>query len=405
MRTSCRSRGAVAPLVAVLFVVLMGFTALAVDVGYIFNSRGEMQNAVDAGALAGAGALQISQAEADTRARQATTSNGVAGALVAESEVEVTLGSWNGDTLAFTPLSGGETVEPNAVRVVANRDGQNLFFAHMIGAGSTNVGREAIGVLGGGACRGIWGLEGVTGNGDIYTDSYDSDAGAYGSSALYPNGDLCSNQDVSLAGSVEIHGDVMYGDGYELDIVGGAYDIWGVLDDQSATMVPPDFDMDAAMLNNDNDSIGLTDDGKDPFNGEWDLKLTGTDNLTLNGGTYYFTSASMAGQATITVTAPTEIFVSGDARFTGGGIINATQDPANLTIYSTGDELTLAGGAGFYGAVIAPDSEVTLTGDSDYYGVIIAGTLDINGNAGIHVDEATVLDVLGDESAAPVLVR
>ncbi|MCH7702002.1 MAG: Tad domain-containing protein [Planctomycetes bacterium] len=405
MYGSTRYRGAVAPLVAVLFIVLMGFVALAVDTGFIFNSRGEMQNAVDAGALAGAGALEIGDAEAETRARDTTKHNGVAGATVTDEEIVATVGYWSGVDLVFTPAIGGETVRPNAIRVVANRLNQGLLFAHVIGVGTTDIGREAVGALGSGFCGGVWGLNGITGNGNIYTDSYNPDDGPYGTNDLYPNGDLCSNADIDLNGSVEIYGDVMYGDGYDIDIAGGAYEVWGVVDDQSENMIPPMFDMDAAMLNNDNASIGLTDGGGDPFNGEWDLNLHGMENLTLDGGTYYFTSASMTGQSTITVNGPTEIFVSGNASFTGGGIINATQDPGNLTIYSTGAELVLTGTAGFYGTVIAPETEVTLVGTSDYYGVIIAGTLNISGNSGIHIDESALVEIFGEDSIAPVLVR
>ena len=261
MRGSTRCRGVVAPLVAVVFVVLMGFAALAIDIGFVFNSRGEMQNAVDAGALAGAGALEIGNAEAEARARDATHRNGVAGAVVADEEIVATVGNWNGVDLTFSPAVGDETVVPNAVQVVANRLGQGLFFAHMLGVSTTDIGREAVGALGGGVCAGVWGLNGITGNGNIYTDSYNSDEGPYGLNDVYPNGDLCSNGDISLAGSVEIHGDVMYGEGYDMDIAGGANEIWGVVDEQSIDMIPPTFDMEAAMANNDNATIGLTDGG------------------------------------------------------------------------------------------------------------------------------------------------
>jgi putative Flp pilus-assembly TadE/G-like protein len=47
-------RGATAVLVAIVLVLLLGFLALALDSGHLFSVRGELQNAVDAGALAGA---------------------------------------------------------------------------------------------------------------------------------------------------------------------------------------------------------------------------------------------------------------------------------------------------------------------------------------------------------------
>lgn len=47
-------RGQVVVLVAILIVVLLGFAALAVDVGYMYTTRHELQRSADSGALAGA---------------------------------------------------------------------------------------------------------------------------------------------------------------------------------------------------------------------------------------------------------------------------------------------------------------------------------------------------------------
>src|SRR5947208_13128922 len=47
-------RGAVAPLVALLLIPLLGMLAFSVDVGYMIVVRTELQNAADAAALAGA---------------------------------------------------------------------------------------------------------------------------------------------------------------------------------------------------------------------------------------------------------------------------------------------------------------------------------------------------------------
>lgn len=50
-------RGAVAVIVAVCMAMLIGFLALAIDVGYLYATKNELQNAADAAALAGAGKL------------------------------------------------------------------------------------------------------------------------------------------------------------------------------------------------------------------------------------------------------------------------------------------------------------------------------------------------------------
>ncbi len=50
-------RGAVAVLVVAALVALLGFAALAIDVGFLVMKKTELQTAADAGALAGASAL------------------------------------------------------------------------------------------------------------------------------------------------------------------------------------------------------------------------------------------------------------------------------------------------------------------------------------------------------------
>lgn len=408
---SHRHRGIVVPVVLTTLVVLAGFVVLSVDVGHIYNSRTDMQNAVDSGALAGASGLPDGVDVVYARATEYAGRNAVAGTPVAGGELTLVIGNWEGSRGEFFPLTGGEPTSPNAVRVLGTRNGLPLYFAPIFGVSTTTIARSAISTVGSGKCLGIWGLEGITGDGNILTDSYISDDGAYGGTNVHPNGDICSNQDIILNGSVEIHGDAMFGEGYTLDTSGNAYSIWGVIDDHCCDAVAPAIDMVAASITNDNNLIGLTDDGRlDPFAlGPWDFLVEGNAgrNLTLNGGTYYFTSASIGGQATVTVTGvdgPTVIFVDGPADFSGGGLINLTQDPSNLIIYSTGATLVLDGNAGFYGAVIAPNATVELTGTGDFYGTIMARILDIDGTADIHVDETLVENLFGLDAVAPVLV-
>jgi len=47
-------QGVTVILVAVLLSVLLGFTALAIDLSHLYVVRNELQNSADAGALAGA---------------------------------------------------------------------------------------------------------------------------------------------------------------------------------------------------------------------------------------------------------------------------------------------------------------------------------------------------------------
>ncbi|MHC4611684.1 MAG: collagen-binding domain-containing protein [Planctomycetota bacterium] len=403
-----RRRGVAAVIVCVSLVALLGITALTVDLGYVYVSHGEMQAAVDAAALAGATAAPKGSSSAASRAQQTGHKNIVAGACVHPGELDITVGYWEAGSGTFSLPTGMEIAAPNAAHVLGGREGVGLFFAALLGTASTDISRDATAVYGGGRCAGIWGLEGIDGDGDLLTDSYDSKVGTYAAGNIYLNGDLCSNQDIVLEGGVSIGGDAMYGTGYSLTTFGTSYTIYGVTAEHHGQVDIPPFDMIHASMNNDNLSMGPTDRNRDPFGGtEWDFTVSGNDNLTLDSddAVYYFTSVLISGQATIMITAKTTIYVSGPADFTGGGIINATQDPKNLIIYSSGPTMTVDGDAGFYGSIIAPKTDITFTGGSQIYGAVMGRFVQLLGNTAIHVDSDAVRELFAVGPAAPVLVE
>jgi hypothetical protein len=387
-------------------VALIGFAALTVDVGYIFVSHGEMQAAVDAASLAGATAAPQGKSMATVRARISGHMNNIAGDPLSYNEMDVEVGYFNAAGNTFSLPTGAEIAAPNAARVVGGRTGVALFFAPVLGSSTTDISRTATAIYGGGRCAGIWGLDGIDGDGSLVTDSYDSSAGAYAAGNIYLNGDLCSNQDIDLEGDVSIGGDAMYGFGYSLITSGNSYDIYGVTAEQNGNVPIPGIDMVAAAASNDNLTIGLTDKGNDPFGGtQWDFAVSGNDSLTIVGGTYYMTSALIDGQATVTVLGPTTLYISGPATFTGGGIINATQDPKNLIIYSTGPTMTVKGGAAFYGAIVAPETDIKFTGGGEIFGAVMGRFVELLGDTQIHVESGAVRDLFAVGPEAPVLVQ
>lgn len=403
---SDRRRGVVAPLVVVTLVVILGCAALAVDIGHICVANEEMQDAMDASALAGASGLYETDGTARSRAIHYAANNKVAGHPVSASESDVIIGFWEGSTQTFFPFAGGEPTAPNAVHTIGTRPDLPLFFARFMGYSKTRVMKDAVATSGSGTCAGIWGLELIDGDGNLITDSYDSTLGAYGNDNIRAHGDICSNKNIVLEGGVEIHGDAMNGEDHSLTTFGSSFSVWGVMGAHQGHMDAPPFDITVIEANNDNATIGLTAKGNDPFGGSpWNFVVTGNDSLTLPEGTFYFTSALVDGQATVTVTGPTTIYLSGPAAFTAGGLINVTQDPKNLIIYSTGPTITIDGSAGFYGGIVAPQTEVTLTGTSDIYGTIMAGVLNMFGTTNIHVDEQLVFDLFGIEPKVPLLVH
>jgi hypothetical protein len=275
-----------------------------------------------------------------------------------------------------------------------------------MGIDTTDIQKAATAVEGSGVCAGLWGIEGITGNGDVMTDSYESDKGAYGPGNANANGDLCSCRDIVVNGTVDVYGDAMHGSGYDFTAYGNSYNVYGIIDEHACGLPTFEDQFEAVRASNDNAMIGLTAKGNDPFNGSpWDLYVTGNDALTLAPGTYYFTSAMIDGGARIMVTGPTKIFVDGPTTWTGGGLVNLTGDPKNLITYSSGDDVIITGGSNFYGAVVAPKSTVYLTGGEDFYGTVLSRILDMDGNNRIHVDESLVEALYGIKAYGPILVK
>jgi Flp pilus assembly protein TadG len=102
----CNRRGATIVLVAFAMVVLIGFAALAIDLGYLYVVKNELQNAADSGALAGAQVLYINNGTAVNPG-----ANAVAQTLVnanyseqsAASVKSIERGHWSFATKTFTP--------------------------------------------------------------------------------------------------------------------------------------------------------------------------------------------------------------------------------------------------------------------------------------------------------------
>jgi len=150
-------RGTAVVQVAVCATVLVGFGALAVDVGYLCCTQAELQRTADAAAMAAAGEL-ANYADGDplVRARQAAQDlaarNTVLGTgILLDPGADLTFGRavWDGTRYSFTPTE----VLSNAVRVRARRtaDSPNgavpLFFANVFGQSRKNMSAEATAIL------------------------------------------------------------------------------------------------------------------------------------------------------------------------------------------------------------------------------------------------------------------
>ena len=120
LRHAGNERGATLVLIALSMVAMLGFLALAVDVGMLYSSRAEAQRAADAAALAGASALVdytltgSRTAAAESRGSSFATRNHIRHSAIQSDEVTV------------------ELVGTDRIRATVQRDTVRTFFAPVL---------------------------------------------------------------------------------------------------------------------------------------------------------------------------------------------------------------------------------------------------------------------------------
>lgn len=120
-----KDEGSALVLAAIAMLVLLGFAALAIDVGAMLTARNQLQGAVDAAALAGASGLIINQGEATNRA--------------------ITFAGLNTCINQNVAITAANVTFPTAsrVQVQANRL-LDLFFARVLGRNTANITAVAV---------------------------------------------------------------------------------------------------------------------------------------------------------------------------------------------------------------------------------------------------------------------
>ena len=164
--TVCNQAGAVLIIVAVSLIVLLGFAALSLDFGRRMVFENKVQNAVDAGALAGGRALYFDNgnglnitgaAGAIALAKAATMDNTPSAGSFASPTVEI--GNWTFATRTFTKIAnpidlditGRDPIQAdldtdwvNAIRVEASNKGVANFLAGLFNYASFDVTKDAV---------------------------------------------------------------------------------------------------------------------------------------------------------------------------------------------------------------------------------------------------------------------
>ena len=140
-------RGVVLMVVVVSIVVLLGFAALVIDVGIMYNARADLQHAADATALAAAVQLPDEGAAIATALQYAERNGGAYGDVLRSADIRI--GHWDVDLEQF--IWGGEPRD--SLRVTFRRAHENgnevgLTFAHLFGKSHVNVSASATALRG-----------------------------------------------------------------------------------------------------------------------------------------------------------------------------------------------------------------------------------------------------------------
>ena len=133
-------RGVIAVFSAILMVIMLGMVAFAIDVGYVSNTQGEIQRAVDAGALAGAQVIGGGPPAAEPVAREYVMRNPTGADPIPDQNITVEFGSW--DAIGRVFVEGAEPL--SAIRVTALQPNRPHFFAPVLGETEFSVQASAI---------------------------------------------------------------------------------------------------------------------------------------------------------------------------------------------------------------------------------------------------------------------
>jgi hypothetical protein len=162
--------GVSAVIVAIVMTMLIGFSALGVDVGHMYLTKNELQNVADAAALAGARHMgliylglpvdeqqtyEFSGPDIVQAAQEVAFKNQAAKMNIVINEADVIIGNWDYQAANLNPMIP-PIVGPDAVRVIARRDGNvngngpiATFFARIFNRDTVDVSADATAALNG----------------------------------------------------------------------------------------------------------------------------------------------------------------------------------------------------------------------------------------------------------------
>lgn len=140
------------------------------------------------------------------------------------------------------------------------------------------------------------------------------------------------------------------------------------------------------------------------FASTWTLSASGAASnvLTVNGPVVFLATAhsgrnviDLAGNASIAVgtSGRLKVYTDGNVEASGNGLVNSNAAPETLQIFGTnpaigGQTIRFVGNGTSKAAIYAPNATFQLRGNGSLHGAVVANTINLNGNAAFHYDEA-----------------
>ncbi len=243
----------------------------------------------------------------------------------------------------------------------------------------------------------VFGNRSVKVGGGALVDGFDSRNGAY-SAATAGSTSVRSDGDVNVGGTnTLVKGDATASGTVS---VGGGATVTGAQNPGAPTASFPPVPVCGPPYS-PSTGISGTNYTYDPSTGVLTTDSHNTGSVTLLGGTYCFQSITLQSHATLQISSPVNIYLTGLLEASSGTFVNTTAVANNLKLFSSfvstyksnGDPsnnqaITLSGGQQSYMAVYAPQAAVTFSGNSDFYGSVIADYVADTGGTPIHYDGA-----------------
>lgn len=352
-------------LMALVVVMLIGFTGLALDAGQYYKKQQSAQIVADAAALAGAPALPSSPAVATERARATIQANGM-------------------DPADFTITTNYQS-RPDQIAVSVKQQTPTAFMRVF--------GVDQLPVVARAAARSA---PPHAFDFALFSGSETQTLQLNGNNTV--NGGTHGNADISMVGNNHVGAVEAAG---TTTLTGNNHT--GQVSNGVPTLPMPNIDF--ATLSQ---GATMVYNGDQTFNGN--LGLSGTivvhGNVTLSGNLTFYGTLLVDGNVTITgnsthvFSGQTAVVATGDITILGNAHLDYDQPRASggtsaLALVSSGGNITIGGNSDIDGIVYAPSTAagtgvITMQGNAEIEGAVIGNVVSANGNVEIGYDDGAL---------------